>query len=181
MSQKDPRFRKSQKPTLYREAVVRLRARPRTITELLGDLVVTVDWDVPPTMAGLESNLRRWRAAGAFYDAPNGRQPRVWHANRNAMAKHIVQAALGPVHGLLPDENTGQTVAVMVSELGQVSREPVAPIVEPDVTVHKLTRFVDEMPREFWNATMTRDGVLISYDQYHRVIAMLTAITEVAS
>lgn len=184
MSQSDPRFRQAQKPLLYREVVTKLRERPRPVTDLLGDLIVSVEWDVSPSVSVLEKSMRQWREAGAVYDVSVGaRQARVWYASRNAMAKHVIQRALGDVHGLLPDEATGE---VIVNGQKPYVPEPEPEehtqlsLIEPEVLppVDRLTRMVQAMPTELWQASMTRDGVLISYDQYHRVIALLAAITE---
>ena len=188
MPQTGPRFKRSDKPLLYREVVARLQARPRSAEELLEELHMEVRWDQPPTIHALHSCLRKWRFAGAVYDQPiDPKKPHVWHVTRNAMSKHVLQKALPQFHGLLPDETSGQeieidnqrpklTAVATVSDLGTVERTPLdeGELLPP---LDRLQRLVQGMPDELWQATMTRSGVLISFDQYQRVLALLAAIT----
>ena len=181
MSLKDPRFRKSQRPLLYREVVAKLHERPRTAMELLGDLTVTVEWEVAPSISVLEQYLRRWREAGALYDTPGGaKAPRIWRARRGAMSKLIIQRALGELSGgLLPDETTGEVInnAKPKLELATVNDEPEEHHEAELLPMDHIGQLARDLPEELWTATMTKHGVLISFDQYHRVLGLLTAIT----
>lgn len=173
--------------------------RVEPITEMLNAVV-----DPPYHSTSVTSMLKRYCDAGICVKERRGDTVALYYAlnPRAPFAEAKLRRCLGralPYLEQLPDGTwTGPILATgtapspspqaielaaedhQISDLGRVVRTPVEPfgayasVARPPEGQPSLR---DQLPDELFSATFTPDGVLISYGQFERVVALLKGVT----
>lgn len=139
-------------------------------------------------VARVHQVMRPWTQAGAFIGQQHqatrqdGRKVlrNRWFSTSRALSDaDVIARALGPARANRIFEAKG-IPAKVVEDAPPAAVERFEPEPEPDEpNMHAAPR--PAMPDRLFTGTFTRDGVLISYEQFHRVVSLLGYLSEEAS
>jgi hypothetical protein len=174
-------FALSDRADLYRSVIELARMEPVSPPHVAA--MVSGRFEVPPTLYAIEKNMRHWARAGALAVASGGVGKGTLHyvARPKAMTRPIVMACLGKNAGpILAELDALDVEADRLFEARdrqqalEVAAEP-----EPEPEQWGWQREpVRPEPDYYFHGTFTPDGVVISYDEFFRVTALLKRISE---
>lgn len=140
------------------------------------------------TVSGVTQHLRRWADAGAFLVTPSsrhGKRANLYRATRVAFSPGVLAMAVGDrkaseILAKVAQADEHDDVVVEPEEVdpprlfavspipapaqGRTVERPQGPAYDPELTI---------LPDELFQAKFGRDGVTISFDQFHRIVALL--------
>lgn len=196
MPQTGPRFKGTDKAALYSAVVALTQDQPRSAEYLVE--TVKPRFNPSPSLAGMQSYLRLWTAAGALaithLPRTEAGSVSAWGGYRNgyrstskALSPSVILKALGTQAGYLLEEAQATELALQRrrEEADRAGQALAVPEAEPYRDPPEVVRTPIDMghrhepnPGRFFEASFGPDGVTITYEEYLRVVQLLARLTE---
>lgn len=130
------------------------------------------------TMSGIRQALARWADAGAL-NVTIGQGARLNRYRAAALATDpaVVTRAIGQRQAakVLP-ALLGPAPAPMAVP-GPMTDASDTPHLSPE-RIERLIKIASDFPQDLFSATFGADGVVITFDDFHRIVALLNALTK---